>query len=96
MLIVSTWGSEGEVKLKLLCFSRLCYNPLTEVRSFLEHSCMILNSFKIVIIFNITSTDFVLISADVSFKMITVLKEMRIAQLCSKNEWTLQEIPTSI
>ena len=54
-----------------------------KVRSFLEHSCAILTSFKIVIIFNNTSTDFVLISADVILKMITILKELRIAQLCS-------------
>ena len=47
---------------------------------------MILIYFKIVVIFNITSTDFVLMSADV------VLKEMRIAQLCSKSEQTLQQV----
>ena len=60
-----------------------------KVRSLLEHSCAIPISFKIVAIFNITSADFVLISADVLLKMITILKEMRIAQLCSKNERTL-------
>ena len=36
-----------------------------------------------------TSADFVLISADVILKMITILKEPRIAQLCSKNGRTL-------
>ena len=34
--------------------------------------------FKIVVIFNITSTDFVLMSADVVLKMTTILKEMRV------------------
>ena len=28
MLIVSTWGSKGKVKFKLLCFKQVCYNPL--------------------------------------------------------------------
>ena len=62
---------------------------LSKVRSLLEHSCAILISFKIVVIFNITSADFVLISADVLLKMTTILKELRIAQLCSKSERTL-------
>jgi hypothetical protein len=64
----------------------------TEVRSFLENSCSILSFFKIVIIFNNTSADFALISADVLLKMITVLKELRITQLCSKKERTLIKI----
>ena len=55
--------------------------------SFLDHSCTILSSFKIVVIFDSTSADFVLISADVILE--TILKEMRIAKLCSKNERTL-------
>ena len=54
------------------------YSAVYKVLSLLEHSCAILISFKIVVIFNITSADFVLI-----------LKEMRIAQLCSKSERTL-------
>ena len=54
------------------------------------NSCAILSSFKIVIIFNNTSADFVLISADVLLNIITILKELRIAQLCSKNERTLE------
>ena len=41
------------------------------------------------IIFNNTSADFVLISADVLLKIISILKELRIAQLCSKTEQTL-------
>ena len=36
-----------------------------------------------------SNADFVLISYDVVLKMTTILKEMRIAQLCSKNERTL-------
>ena len=36
-----------------------------QVHPFLEHSCAILSSFKIVIISNNTSADFVLISANV-------------------------------
>ena len=47
--------------------------------------------FKIVIIFDITSADFVLMSADVVLKMTTILKEMRIAQLWSKSERTLDD-----
>ena len=43
------------------------------VRSFLNHSCAIPNSFTIVITFNNASADFVLISADVLLKMITIL-----------------------
>ena len=58
---------------------------LPKVRSFLEHSCAILSSFKIVVIFNTTSTGFVLII----LKMTTILKELRIAQLCPKNGRTL-------
>ena len=42
---------------------------------------------SIMIIFNNTSAEFVLISADVLLKMITILKEMRITQLCSF-KWT--------
>ena len=41
------------------------------------------------VIFHNTSADFVLISADVLLKIITMLKELRIAKLCSKNKWTL-------
>ena len=64
-------------------------NLVLKVCSFLEHSCAILSSFKIVIIFNNTSPGFVLISADVLLKMVTILKELRIVRLCSKNERTL-------
>ena len=60
-----------------------------KVRSLLDQSCVILISFKTVVILNITSADFVLMSADVVLKMTTILKEMRIAQLCSKSEQTL-------
>ena len=49
----------------------------------------ILSSFKIVIIFNNTSAKIKTKSTDVSLKMITILKELRIAQLCFKNERTL-------
>ena len=38
---------------------------------------------------NITSADYVLMSADVVLKMTTILKEMRIIQQCSKSEQTL-------
>ena len=62
----------------------------TKVRSFLENSCSILSFFKLVMIFNNTSADFVLISADVLLKMITILKELRIAQLL--NERTLYKL----
>ena len=69
----------------------LMFFIIIKVRSLKEHSCAILSSFIIVIIFNNTSADFVLISADVLLKMITILKELRIPQLCSKNERTLVE-----
>ena len=49
----------------------------TKVRSLLEHSCSILVFFKI---FNTTSTDIKIKSADIIFKMTTILKEMRITQ----------------
>ena len=65
------------------------YSEVYKVRSLLEHSCAIFIYFKIVIIFNITLADFVLMSADVVLKMTTILKEMRIEQLCSKSERTL-------
>ena len=75
------------------CFNRCIFKHSTEVSSkvcsLLEHSCAILISFKTVVIFNIISADFVLMSADVVLKMTTILKEMRIAQLCSKSERTL-------
>ena len=60
-----------------------------KVRSFLEHSCAIVSSFKIVIIFNNTSAEIKTKSADVLLKMITILKELRIVHLCSKTELTL-------
>ena len=65
-----------------------CYldNTLAKVHSFLEDSCAILISSKSVVIFADIFADFVLISA----KMTTLLKEMRIAQLSSKNKWTLK------
>ena len=53
----------------------------TKVRSLLEHSCAILISFKIVVIFNTTSADIKTKSADVILKITTILKEIRIAQL---------------
>ena len=43
----------------------------------------ILISFKIVVVFNTTLADFVLMSADVVLKTTTILKEMSIVQLCS-------------
>ena len=59
-------------------------NVHTKVRSF-YHTVVqsILISFKIVLLFNITLADFVLMSADVVLKSNTILKEMRIVQLSS-------------
>ena len=65
-----------------------------KVRSLLEHSCAILISFKIVVIFNTTSAKSK--SADVILKMTTILKEMRIAQLYSKSELTLAHFEATI
>ena len=47
------------------------------------------SSFKIVIIFDYTLAEINTKSADALLKMIAILKELRIAQLCSKNERTL-------
>ena len=44
------------------------------------------------IIFNNTSAEIKTKSADVLLNMITILKELRIAQLCLKNEQTLIQI----
>ena len=53
-----------------LLFNSALSNPqiilvFVKVHLFLDHSCAIVSSFKIVVIFNNTSADFVLISADV-------------------------------
>jgi hypothetical protein len=48
---------------------------ITKVHLFQEHSCGILISFKVMILFNNTSADFVLISPEVLLKMIIILKE---------------------
>ena len=79
----SQWGS------KSLSSCILNFHGATKARSLLEHSCAILISFKILVSFNITSTDFVLMSADVVLKMTKILKEMRVVQLCYKSERTL-------
>ena len=68
------------------------YSEVYKVRSLLEHSCAIFIYFKIVVIFNITLADFVLMSADVVLKMTTILKEMRIklgpfAWTCNPSKW---------
>ena len=54
----------------------------SKVRLFLDRSCMILSSYKIVVIFNNTS-------ADILLKMTTILKELGIVYLLSKNKQTL-------
>ena len=48
------------------------FQNLPKVRSLLDHSCAILISFKIVVLFNNTSADFVLISVDILLKMTTI------------------------
>ena len=69
----------------------MSYNKLiTKVCSLLDHSSAILSSFKIVVIFNITTAEIKTKSADISIlEMTTSLKELRIAQLWSKSERTL-------
>ena len=59
-----------------------------KVRLILEHRCAILSSFKIVINFNDALAEIKTKSADVLLKIITILKELRIVQLCSENERT--------
>jgi hypothetical protein len=61
-----------------------------------HHSCMILSSFKIMIIFNNTSPEIKPKSADVLLNMITIFEELRIVQLCSKNEKTLEQSSVSV
>ena len=46
----------------------------------------------ILYIFSRFQADFVLMSGDLVLKMTTILKEMRIAQPCSKSERTLVEM----
>ena len=71
-------------------FKIYLFSADAKVCSLLEDSCAIFISFKIVVIFNsITSADIKTKSADVILKMTTILKEMKIGQLCSKSEWTL-------
>ena len=43
----------------------------------------------VMVIFNITSAEIRTKSADILLKMTTILKELKIAQLCSKNKRTL-------
>ena len=51
------------------------FPQLLKVRSFLKHSCAILSSFKIMIIFNKTSAEIKTNSIDVLSKMIIILKK---------------------
>ena len=67
--------------MKLGTLFNLDFAQCVKVRSFLKrahltvaNSCGFLSSFNIVMIFNNTSADFVLISADVLVKMTTILK----------------------
>ena len=88
---IPTWTLNANSIIHLLGHFTLSeYEVRTKVRSLLEHNCTII-SFKIVVIFNITSAVFVLMLADVVLKMTTILKEMRIAQLGSKSERALVE-----
>ena len=57
---------------------------------FLDRSCAILSCFKIVVIFDNTSAEIKTKSADALLKMTTILKELGIVQLQSKNKWTLK------
>ena len=76
-------------------YGRTCVSRYgsTKVRSFVENSCSILISFKIAVIFNTTSAEIKTKSTDVILKITTILKEMRIAQPCSKSERTLDRNP---
>ena len=64
----------------------------SKVRLFLDRSCAILSSFKIVVIFYNTSAEIKTKSANVLLKMTTILKKLRIMQLRSKNKRTLDPI----
>jgi hypothetical protein len=52
-----------------------------KVHLFLDRSCGILGSFKIVVIFSNTSAEIKTKSADVLLKITTILKELRITQM---------------
>ena len=69
------------------CFCLQLYGT-SKVRSLTEHSCAILISFN-------KNSEIQTKSADVILKMTTILKEMRIAQLCSKSECTLVRVQAS-
>ena len=65
-----------------------CFAHIFKVRS--QCSCVILSYFKTVLFsMYIISTKIKSKSADILLKMTTILKELRIAQLCSKIERTL-------
>ena len=53
----------------------------SKVRLFLDRSCAILSSFKVVVIFNNTSVEIKTKSADLLLKVTTILKELMISQL---------------
>ena len=57
--------------------------------SILRSSYAIFSWLNSIVIFNITPADIKTKSANVILKMTTILKELRIAQLCSKNGQTL-------
>ena len=79
-----------------LCTPKKTFKPayLPKVCSFLDHSCAILSSFEIVIMFNTTSTEIKTKSADVLSKIISILKNLMIAQLGFKDERTLLALMT--
>ena len=52
------------------------FNFSIKVRLFLDRSCAILSSFKIVVIFNSTTAEIKTKSADVLLKMTTILEEL--------------------
>ena len=66
------------------------FQEICKVRLFLDRSCAILSSFKIVVVFNILSAEIKTKSSDVLLKMTTFLKELRIVQLWSKNKQALE------
>ena len=53
----------------------------SKVRLFLDRSCAILSSFKVVVIFNNTSVEIKAKSVDLLLKVTTILKELMISQL---------------
>ena len=80
--LIHYWIFVASLTLELLDFCNFKQNIFFSFSPFIFRTPSVF--FKIMIIFNNTSADFVLISADVLSKMIIILKELRIANCVLK------------